>query len=179
MKILFVIDRVELKYFEFNDLVTNFWMIREFLERGNDVFVTTIDKLSLKTGIPFALGFDSYLKDGNIFLGKEYQIKVNDFQLVMFRPDPPVDLDYINATYVLDFVDRSKTVILNDTKAIRGFNEKLHAVRFNDLMPKNIVTSQKSDIMEFLKENNETLTNVLDEFLARVVALEHALGPLK
>ena len=33
--------------------------------------------------------------------------------------------------------------------------------------------------IDFLKENNEALTNVLDEFLARVVALEHALGPLK
>ena len=33
--------------------------------------------------------------------------------------------------------------------------------------------------IDFLKENIETLTNVLDEFLARVVALEHALGPLK
>ena len=33
--------------------------------------------------------------------------------------------------------------------------------------------------IDVLKENNETLTNVLDEFLARVVALEHALGPLK
>ena len=33
--------------------------------------------------------------------------------------------------------------------------------------------------IDFLKENNETLTNVLDEFLSRVVALEHALGPLK
>ena len=33
--------------------------------------------------------------------------------------------------------------------------------------------------IDFLKENNETLTNVLDEFLASVVALEHALGPLK
>ena len=33
--------------------------------------------------------------------------------------------------------------------------------------------------IDCLKENNETLTNVLDEFLARVVALEHALGPLK
>ena len=33
--------------------------------------------------------------------------------------------------------------------------------------------------IDFLKENNETLTNVLDEFLARVVALEHALGTLK
>ena len=33
--------------------------------------------------------------------------------------------------------------------------------------------------INFLKENNEQLTEVLDEFLARVVTLEKALGPLK
>ena len=32
--------------------------------------------------------------------------------------------------------------------------------------------------IDFLKENNETLTNVLDEFLARVVNLEKSIGPL-
>lgn len=164
MKILFVIDRVELKYFEFNDLVTNFWLIKEFLLRGNKVFITTIDKLSLKSGVAFASGYDSYEKDGNIFFDKtkEYQRKIEDFELVMFRPDPPVDLDYINATYVFDFVDRNKTTILNDTKSIRDFNEKLHAVWFNDLMPKNIVTSQKSDIMEFLQENEEIILKPLN-----------------
>ena len=31
--------------------------------------------------------------------------------------------------------------------------------------------------INFLKENNEQLTEVLNEFLARVVNLEHALGP--
>jgi len=31
--------------------------------------------------------------------------------------------------------------------------------------------------INFLKENNEQLTEVLDEFLMRVVNLEHALGP--
>ena len=33
--------------------------------------------------------------------------------------------------------------------------------------------------INFLKENNEQLTEVLNEFLARVVNLEHALGPTK
>ena len=33
--------------------------------------------------------------------------------------------------------------------------------------------------INFLKENNEQLTEVLNEFLARVVNLEHALGPNK
>ena len=33
--------------------------------------------------------------------------------------------------------------------------------------------------IDFLKENNQQLTEVLDEFLTRVVNLEKALGPLK
>ena len=33
--------------------------------------------------------------------------------------------------------------------------------------------------INFLKENNEQLSEVLDEFLARVVNLEHAIGPAK
>ena len=33
--------------------------------------------------------------------------------------------------------------------------------------------------INFLKENNEQLTEVLNEFLARVVNLEHVLGPNK
>ena len=145
MKILFIIDRIELKYFEFNDLVTNFWIIKGFLERGHEVCITTIDMLKLKSSIAYTSCFESYLKDGNIFYKKESlaEYKIEDFQLVMFRPDPPVDLDYINATYIFDFVDRAKTFIMNDTTAIRNFNEKLHAVMFNDLMPINVVTSSR------------------------------------
>ena len=80
----------------------------------------------------------------------------------MFRPDPPVDLDYINATYIFDFVDRNKTLILNDPKSIRDFNEKMHTVKFLDLMPENIVTSSKSDIINFLKEHEEIVLKPLN-----------------
>ena len=48
MRVLFVIDRIELKYFEFNDLVTNFWIIKSFLERGHEVCITTIDMLRVE-----------------------------------------------------------------------------------------------------------------------------------
>lgn len=34
---------------------------------------------------------------------------------------------------------------------------------FNDLMPKNIVTSSKQDIVEFLKENNEIILKPLNQ----------------
>lgn len=176
MKVLFVIDRLELKYFEFNNLVTNFWIIKSLLERGCDVWITTIDMLKLKSAIAYTSCYKSFVKDNNIFYDKENltEKKIEDFNLVMFRPDPPVDLDYINATYVFDFVDREKTFIMNDTAEVRNFNEKLHAVMFNDLMPKNIVTSSFSDIIEFLNENEEIILKPLNQcFGGGVMYLKH------
>jgi hypothetical protein len=46
-KILFVIDEVEFKYYEFNTLVTNFWFISELLSRGHEIFITTKNRLYL------------------------------------------------------------------------------------------------------------------------------------
>lgn len=165
MKVLFVIDRVELKYFEFNNLVTNFWIIKSLLKRGYEVGITTIDMLKLRSSTAYASFYNSYLKEENIYFDKNSlsESQIECFDLVMFRPDPPVDLDYINATYIMDFVDRNKTLIINDTTSIRNFNEKLHAVMFNDLMPKNIVTSQFNDILDFLNENDEIILKPLNQ----------------
>ena len=165
MKVLFVIDRLELKYFEFNNLVTNFWIIKSLLEKNCDVRITTIDMLKLKSAIAYASCYKSYLKDNNIFYDKENlsEIPIEEFNLVMFRPDPPVDLDYLNATYIFDFVDRKKTFIMNDTTAIRNFNEKMHAILFNEIMPENIVTSSFSDIIKFLQEKQEIILKPLNQ----------------
>ncbi len=165
MKVLFVIDRIELKYFEFNQLVTNFWLIKSLIERGCEVYISTIDMLKLKSAIPYADCYKSYIQDENIFYDKDSisEWSVNDFDLVMFRPDPPVDLDYINATYILDFVDTSKTFIMNNISAVRNFNEKLHSVMFNDLMPENIVTSSFNDILDFLNQNEEIILKPLNQ----------------
>ena len=56
MDILFIIDRLELKYFEFNNLVTNFWIIRELLRENKNVFIKltkTRDNKSFKYDIIF------------------------------------------------------------------------------------------------------------------------------
>lgn len=176
MKVLYVIDRLELKYFEFNDLVTNFWIIKSLLERNHEVYITTIDMLKLKSSIAYTSCYKSFLQNNDIFYDKTKleEFSIENFQLVMFRPDPPVDLDYINATYIFDFVDRSKTFIMNDTVAIRNFNEKMHAVLFNDLMPANIVTSSKSDIIKFLETNQEIILKPLNQcFGGGVMYLKH------
>ena len=178
MKVLFIIDRIELKYFEFNDLVTNFWFIKGLLEKGAEVDIATIDNLGLKDGIAYVNARKSYLKDENIFYEKEFSHKgIESYNLVMFRPDPPVDLDYINATYVFDFVNANKTHVINSPKAIRNFNEKLHTLKFKHLMPENLVTNSKEDILEFLKEEKHLVLKPLNACFGQGVMLLNENDP--
>lgn len=162
-RILFVIDEVELKYFEFNDLVTDFWWIKGFLSQGYCVHVATKSGLYVEKGQAFALAFDTYIKDNDIFYRKNEEKKlINDFDVVFFRPDPPVDIDYINACYVFDFVDMDKTLIINNPKSVVDFNEKFHINYFPEYIPENIVTSSKILIKEFLKEHKEVIVKPLN-----------------
>jgi len=160
-KILFVIDKIELKYFEFNKLVTNFWLIKKFLDNKNEVFVTTIQNLSLKGDIAFAKCCETFVMDENIFYKNvKNEEEINNFDIVMFRPDPPVDIDYINATYIFDFVTKPR--IINSPRAIRNFNEKLHSIYFREYMTNNIVTSSLKDIEDFLHEQKEIVLKPLN-----------------
>lgn len=160
-KILFVIDKIELKYFEFNKLVTNFWIIKELLQRGEEVYITTIPNLSLKGDTAYSKCFKAFLSENNIFYKNiKQEEEINSFDLVLFRPDPPVDIDYINATYIFDFVTKPKVV--NSPRAIRDFNEKLHSVYFKEYMSENIVTSSLEDIENFLKEHKQIVLKPLN-----------------
>ena len=172
MEILFIIDRLELKYFEFNNLVTNFWIIKEMLKNRKTVYITTLDRLGVANGKGFCHCFKSFEKDGNIFYDKsDVKRNIEEFPLVMFRQDPPVDMDYINSTYIFDFVDRSKTLVINEPSAVRDFNEKLHTIKFSHLMPEHIVTSSKSDIMQFLTEHEEIVLKPLNRCFGAGVML--------
>ena len=166
-KILFIIDKIELKYFEFNNLVTNFWLIKEFLNKGNEVYISTIPMLSLDNGTAFVSCYSSYQKNEDIFyddilLKKE----INSFDLVMFRPDPPVDIDYINSTYIFDFV---KTKVINSPNSIRSFNEKLHSLYFKEFMTNSIVSSSLNDIEEFLAKYKQIVLKPLNQCFGKGV----------
>ena len=161
--ILIVIDEIEFKYFEFNKLVTNFWLVWEFLNRNNKVFITTKNKLFQKNSIPYGLCFETYIENNDI-KKQEYCLKfnLNDFNLIFFRSDPPVDIDYINASYILSSVENENTIIMNSPKAIREKNEKLYINEFQGIVPENIVASDEKIIKEFLFEKNEIIIKPLN-----------------
>ena len=159
-KILFIIDKIELKYFEFNNLVTNFWLIKEFLDKNIEVFISTNPLLYLRNKTAYAKCYKAFSADNNIFYEKSFfNIKIDDFDLVMFRPDPPVDIDYINATYIFDFVN---TQVINSPKSIRSFNEKLHSLYFKEFMTECLVTSQLDEIKDFLNKYKQIVLKPLN-----------------
>ena len=161
--ILIIIDEVEFKYFEFNKLVTNFWLIWEFLNRGYNVFVCTKNKLFLQLNVPFCICSESHVENENIIKDEIYiKRNLNEFDIIFFRPDPPVDVDYINATYILSYVENKNTVIMNSPYAIREKNEKLYINEFKGIVPDNIVTSDEKIIKEFLFEKKEIVIKPLN-----------------
>lgn len=162
--VLFVIDDIELKYFEFNDLVTNFWIIKELLQRGFEVFITVKNKLFTENDVAKTICYEVYLKDNNIFYKKETpkEYIIEHFDVVFFRPDPPVDIDYINACNVFDYVDTERTVMINNPVAIKNFNEKFHLNYFNRFAPQNIVTADADKIKDFVREHKKAIIKPLN-----------------
>ncbi|BAY62721.1 glutathione synthetase [Calothrix brevissima NIES-22] len=70
---------------------------------------------------------------------------------VFMRTDPPVNDAYLYATYILDYIDQNKTLVINSPKGIRGANEKMYALQFTDVIPETIVSADKLVIRNFLE----------------------------
>jgi len=81
--ILFIIDETEKKYFEFNDLVTNFWLIREFLKRNYKVSISIKSDLFIENAKTYIYANKSFLENENIYYEKK-QIKYLVFVVYWF-----------------------------------------------------------------------------------------------
>ncbi|MEH2276282.1 MAG: glutathione synthase [Nostoc sp.] len=70
---------------------------------------------------------------------------------VFIRADPPVNDSYLYATYILDYIDQNKTLVINSPGGIRGANEKMYALQFTKAIPETIVSADKQFIRQFVE----------------------------
>ena len=77
--------------------------------------------------------------------------RLGDFDVVLMRKDPPVDVSYLHATWILDHA-RGKTLLVNDPRGLRELNEHLAVLRFPQLTPPTIVTRSVDKLRAFQKE---------------------------
>jgi len=137
---------------------TSMAIMMEALNRGHKVFYTEPKHLSLRSG---ELSVNTReiaslnRQQGFQFRPEEFHPAAN-FNLILIRKDPPVDVDYFNMLYLLDYVS-DQTLVINSPAGIRQANEKLFPFYFKDLMPPSIATSRESEVINFQDQVNSDI----------------------
>ena len=95
-------------------------------------------------------------------LGEERAVPLGDFDVVMMRKDPPFDMEYIYATYLLERAQAQGTLVVNRPDSLRDCNEKFFATEFTDCTPPLIVARRQDLLMDFHAEHGDVVFKKLD-----------------
>ncbi|MFB2835976.1 glutathione synthase [Floridanema evergladense] len=159
MKFAFIIDPIQ-KLDPGHDTSVAFMEAAQQL--GHDVWITQAESLSVVNGQAWAILqrvqlTPVQLVDGRWLitqpwfeLGESVFQTLETMDAVFMRTDPPVTIPYLYATYILDYINPEKTLVINSPKGIRAANEKMYALQFTEAIPETIVTPDKLVIREFV-----------------------------
>ncbi|CAL4325497.1 Glutathione synthetase [Buchnera aphidicola (Eriosoma grossulariae)] len=93
---------------------------------------------------------------------KEENILLSNINVIFMRKDPPVNMEFIYATYILERAEQEGTLVINKPKSLRDCNEKLYTTWFPSITPKTLVTSQIEKIKNFLVQNKDIILKPLN-----------------
>ncbi|PMB39972.1 glutathione synthase [Fischerella thermalis CCMEE 5319] len=130
---------------------------------GHEVWITQANLLSVVAGkawailervelMPIELVEGSWVAASPWYkIGERIYVSLETMDAVFMRTDPPVTVSYLYATYILDYIDQNKTLVINSPSGIRGANEKMYALQFTRVIPETIVTADKQTIRDFVE----------------------------
>lgn len=137
-------------------------LMQEALSRGFEIWYYTPKDLYLKNGSLYANV--SKVLNSKIELGQSKSVLLESFDLLFMRNDPPVNMSYITATYLLENI-ADKVLILNNPTAVRNIPEKIFALNnFSEFMPPTLVTEDSNIAESFLNEHEEIVLKPLYGF---------------
>jgi glutathione synthase len=80
---------------------------------------------------------------------------------VLMRKDPPFDMEYIYATYLLEQAQEAGALVVNDPRTLRDANEKVFTARFPQCCPPLLVSRSGADIADFLARHGDMVLKPL------------------
>ncbi|MEW7976324.1 MAG: glutathione synthase [Candidatus Sedimenticola endophacoides] len=86
---------------------------------------------------------------------------LDELQVILMRKDPPFDMDYIYATYLLERAESEGTLVVNRPAALRDCNEKLFTAWFPECCPPNLVTGSHQRLRAFLEQQRDIIIKPL------------------
>jgi len=162
LKMAFVMDPVETINTEKD---TTFVLMLEAQARGHEVWFLELKDLFVKENKPFCNATPITLNRSESFynLGSTKTLLLDEFDVIWMRKDPPVNNDFLYATYILSLVNPNETKVINNPTGIRESNEKLYSLFFPEIIPQSIVTKNIFQLQEFLEEaGGEMVVKPLD-----------------
>ncbi|WP_224240532.1 glutathione synthase [Hyalangium gracile] len=78
---------------------------------------------------------------------------ISSLDVLFMRKDPPVDVDFLHATQLVELCAGRQPVYINSPQGIRDANEKLFALNFPELMPETCVSREKAVLTDFIQRH--------------------------
>ncbi|WP_026213039.1 glutathione synthase [Faucicola boevrei] len=162
LNFLIVMDDIATINYKKDSTLAMMWAIQE---RNHYLNYCKINDLWLKNG---ELMIDNQsvnaFKNPDKFyeLGEKVTQKATDFDVILMRKDPPFDMKFLYALYLLEYAKRAGVKVVNDPTNVQNCNEKLFATQFPHLMTPTTVSQQQSHIREFISEHKDVIVKPLD-----------------
>lgn len=170
MKFAFIIDPIE-KLNPSHD--TSIALMEAAQVLGHEIWITQVHQLSVIQGqtwamltpvrlTPIVRESDRWVVAEEWFLIDQPTLQpLENMDAVFMRTDPPVTIPYLYATYLLDYINPEKTLVINSPHGLRTANEKMYALQFTDCIPETIVSRDKQVIREFVEKQGAAVLKPL------------------
>jgi len=144
---------------------SSFAMMLEAQKRGWEIFTFDTPDMFYEDGKVVANVRKTLVRDSDQDWYECEDIKalpLNNIDVIFMRKDPPFDMDYIYATYLLEQAENSGTLVVNKPSSLRDANEKLFALNFPECIPETLVSSNIEKLSEFISKIKMAVVKPLD-----------------
>ncbi len=144
---------------------STFAMMREAARRGHTIYAFEQSDMALEEGIVSAniahITLTGHAEDW--FVAAPAQpMRLSEFDAVLQRKDPPFDMEYVYATYLLELAEKQGARVFNKPSAIRDHNEKLSIAQFSEYTSPTLVSSDGARLRAFHAKHGDVIFKPLD-----------------
>ena len=145
---------------------TGVFLANEIQNKSYKIFYYDPKDLSVINLKVIASGFFikfNYSKKKFFKILNRQKLDLTKCKFILIRQDPPFNLEYISATYMLDNI-KNKVKIINNPTSIRNVSEKLYSVRYQKYMPNTIFTQNINEIKKFFKKHKKVILKPIHSY---------------
>jgi len=145
---------------------TSVFLANEIQKKNYKIFYYDPKNLSIINSKVIASGFFikfDYQKKKIFKIVKKQKLDLIKCRFILIRQDPPFNLEYISATYILDII-KHKVKIINNPTSIRNVSEKLYSAKYQKYMPNTIFTQNIIEIKKFFKKHKKVILKPIHSY---------------